>query len=36
MRSWIAMLIPIAIVLYFGTHPDQFQKVLDWIGEVTR
>jgi hypothetical protein len=36
MRGWIAMLIPIGIVLYFGTHLEQFQKVLDWIGEVTR
>jgi hypothetical protein len=36
MRGWIAMLIPIAVVLYFGTHPEQFQKVVDWVTEMAR
>ncbi len=30
------MLIPIAVVLYFGTHPEQFQKVVDWVTEMAR
>ena len=36
MRGWLAMLIPIAVVLYLGTHPEQFQKFFDWVSELVR
>jgi hypothetical protein len=32
----MAMLTPVGIALYFGTHPEQFQKVIDWLTELTR
>jgi hypothetical protein len=34
MQDWLLVLAPIAAIIYFLIHPDQFKTFMDWGARV--
>jgi hypothetical protein len=36
MRDWLMVLTPILAAVYFGTHPAQFNELMNWFNNIVR